>query len=363
MVTTNASVIRAGRYGEIGEIIRRDATALIDRWARRAAQEQPTAQRVHHAVLLDELPELLAELGDSLAKAGDSGLPPHCRLARRHADQRWQTGWSLAELVRDYRILRLVVLAYLDETLDRPLRLMEIQAVGLALDEAIEYSVERFVRHREEELAKLESTLREADRRRNEFLATLAHELRNPLAPLRHSLEVMRRGGDEAAHAREQRERMDRQVAQLTRIVEDLLDVSRIAQGKLALRRAVIDLRSVLEQALQMAAPLAEERRHLVVADLPPGPLCVEGDQPRLIQVFVNLLNNAAKYTPAAGRIELMATCEEEAAVVRVKDNGGGIPGELLPRIFDMFTQTEDGGAKGGLGIGLALVRRLVELH
>ncbi len=371
-MTTDARTIRAGRYAKIGAIIRRDACALIDRWAKRAAQEQPTAMRAHHEVLLDELPEFLWELGNGLAEAGDAGLPPHCRLAHRHADQRWQSGWSLAEVVRDYRILRLVVLDYLDECVDRPLRLVEVQAVGLALDEAIEVSVERYVRNREEQLQGLEAAvrkhedaLREADRRKNEFLATLAHELRNPLAPLRNSLEVVRLGGDSPATFREAREVMDRQVVQMTRLVEDLLDVSRIAQGKLVLRKGPLDLRPILEQAVQMNAPLAEARKHRLSVDLPAEPLWVEADQARLIQVFVNLLNNAAKFTPEAGQLTLSADREGEEAVVRVKDDGTGIAAEMLPHVFELFTQIDVGEerSQGGLGIGLTLVRRLVELH
>ncbi len=371
-MTTDATVIRAGRYAEIGSIIRRDASILIDRWAKRAGQEQPTAKRVHHEVLLDELPTFLWELGGGLAEAGDEGVPPHCRLASRHAEQRWQTGWSLAEVVRDYRILRLVVLDYLDECLDRPLRLAEAQAVGLALDEAIEASVERYVRNREGQLRELEHSvrrqaeaLREADRRKNEFLATLAHELRNPLAPLRNALEVVRLGGDPPSGLRQARELMDRQVRQMTRLVDDLLDVARIAQGKLELRKAPLDLRAALEQAVQMNAPLLEARRHRLSVRLPAGPLCVEADQARLIQVFVNLLNNAAKYTPEGGEVALAADREGEEAVVRVKDNGTGIAAEMLPHIFELFTQIDVGAERpqGGLGIGLTLVRRLVELH
>jgi signal transduction histidine kinase/CheY-like chemotaxis protein len=371
-VTTDARVIRAGRYAEIGTTIRRDATILIDRWAKRAVQEQPTAKRVHHEVLLDELPTFLWELGGGLAEAGHAGSPPHCRLAHLHAEQRWENGWSLAEVVRDYRILRLVVLEYLDECLDRPLRLVEVQAVGLALDEAIEVSVERYVRNREVQLGSLEEAvrkqgdaLREADRRRNEFLATLAHELRNPLAPLRNAVEVVRLGGDSPSAVRQVRELMDRQVHQMTRLVEDLLDVSRIAQGKLVLRKCPLDLRPVLEQAVQMNAPLLEARGHRLSVFLPAEPLCVEADQARLVQVFVNLLNNAAKFSPEPGQITLSAAREGEEAVVRVKDRGTGIAAEMLPHIFELFTQIDIGPERpqGGLGIGLALVRRLVELH
>ncbi len=371
-MTTDAKVIRAGRYAEIGKIIQRDTTLLIGRWATRAAQEQPTARRVHHVVLLDELPGLLWELGGGLAELGDGAHTPHWQVAVRHAEQRWETGWSLAEVVRDYRILRLVVLAYLDECLDRPLGLAEIQAVGLALDDAIEASVEGYVHHRERELTRLAQVergqadaLRAADRRKNEFLATLAHELRNPLAPLRYAIDAFRLGGDSPADLGRIREVMDRQVKQMARLVDDLLDMSRISQGKLELRKAPFDLRPALEQAVQMNAPLVAARGHDLSVGLPAEPLPVDGDHARLLQVFVNLLNNAAKYTPEGGRITLAAAREGGEAVVRVSDNGAGIAPGMLPHIFELFTQIDVGPERreGGLGIGLSLVRRLVELH
>jgi signal transduction histidine kinase/CheY-like chemotaxis protein len=371
-VTINAEAIRAGRYAEIGSVIQRDSTSLIDRWAKRAVEEQSNARRVHHDVLLDHLPTFLWELGSGLAKAGGSDPPPHRRLAHLHAEQRWEAGWSLAEVVRDYRILRLVILEHLDETLTRPLRLVEVQAVGLALDEAIEESVERYVANREGQLGRMRDTLqrqadalREADRRKNEFLATLGHELRNPLAPLRNCLEVARLSGDSSAAFREVWEVMDRQVEQMTRLVDDLLEVSRIAQGKIVLRRGPVDLRSALEQAVQMNAPLVGARGHRMDVELPGEALWVEGDQGRLIQVFVNLLNNAAKYTPPGGQLALAACREGDAIVVRVRDNGTGIAAEMLPHVFELFTQIDVGADRpqGGLGIGLTLVRRLVELH
>lgn len=333
-MSTDATVIRAGRYAEIGAVVRRDATAMIDRWARRAADEQPTARRVHHAVLLDDLPAFLDELGAGLAEAGDGGPPSHCRLAHLHAEQRWETGWSLAEVVRDYRILRLVVLEYLDETLDRPLRLVEVQAVGLALDEAIEASVVRYVSNREEQLRQLEAGVR-----------THADVLRAAVGRVR--------------------EVMGRQVDQMTRLVEDLLDVARIAEGKLVLRKEAVELRTALEDAVQMNAPLVATRRHRLSVHLPPEPVGVAGDRARLVQVFVNLLNNAAKYTAAGGEITLSAAREGDEAVVRVKDTGTGIAAEMLPHVFDLYTQIDvsPDRPQGGLGIGLTLVRRLVELH
>jgi signal transduction histidine kinase/ActR/RegA family two-component response regulator len=367
-MTTDARVIRSERFEEIGTIIRRDSTLLIDRWASRAVLEQPNAQRVHHDVLLDHLPTFLHELANSLAEAGD---PAYC-VARRHGQQRWETGWSLEEVIRDYRILRLVLLEYLDECLDRPLELLEVQAVGFSLDEAIEASIERYVHGRNEQLAQLEATLRKQSEalrtvevRKNEFLATLAHELRSPLAPLRNSLDILRLSGEAAANLTPLREMMDRQVQQMTRLVDDLFDVSRIAQGKLELKRSRLDLRPILEQAVQMNAPLMEARKHRLSIQLPDERLPVEADQVRLVQVFVNLLNNAAKYTPEGGEVSLAAAAEGGETVVRVKDNGVGIAAEMLPHIFELFTQLSVGGEKpqGGLGIGLALVRRLVELH
>jgi signal transduction histidine kinase len=361
-VTANAKSIRAERYAEIATIVRRDRLAMIERWAARAAEEQPTALRVHHESLVDHLPDFLCELATALEHTDPDGCPQR-RSAKTHGEQRWEEGWSLAEVIRDYRILRLVVLEHLDQSLGRSLRLREVQAVGLHLDEAIEISVERYVRSGNEKMLRSQEQLREADRRKNEFLATLAHELRNPLAPLRNSLEVIRLGGDAVADFRQAREVMERQVGQMTRLVEDLIDVSRVAQGKMELRKDRVDLRAVLEQAVLMNAPLREARRHHLDAKTPAEPIWVEGDQDRLVQIVVNLLNNAAKFTPDGGHLALEAVAEKEA-VVRVKDDGIGIPADQLGRVFDLFSQL--GGnldQVGGLGIGLSLVRQLVELH
>jgi len=371
-VTTTAGQIRAGRYTELGAVIQRDASLVVERWAKRAAEEQPSASRVHHKDLLDHFPSFLQELATGLAESGDPHAVPHYRPAVQHGEQRWLVGWSLAEVVRDYRILRLVLLEHLEQTLARPLRLRESQAVGLALDEAVEASVVRYVHARDEAARALEESLREqaealreADRRKNEFLATLAHELRNPLAPLRNCLEAFRLAGGSDAAFRESREIMDRQVSQMTRLVEDLLDVARIAQGKLGLRVGRFDLRQAVEQAVQMNAPIREARRHVLAASQPAEPLWVEGEQARIVQVIVNLLNNAAKYTPDGGCLAVSACREGGEAVVRVKDDGVGIPPERLAHVFDMFAQIDLGQerAQGGLGIGLTLVRRLVELH
>jgi len=219
--------------------------------------------------------------------------------------------------------------------------------------------------HREvAERARAEEALQEADRNKDEFLAMLAHELRNPLAPIHNALQLMRMQPS-AGQSQWAQEVIQRQLAYLTRLVDDLLDVSRITRGKITLTREPVEVATLVTRALETIDPLLQERGHTVTLHVPPEPLRVDGDPTRLTQALGNVLGNAAKYTERGGRIEL--TCEPHGAEVeiRVRDNGIGIPAELLPRIFDLFTQLDrrTDHSASGLGIGLALVRRLVEMH
>jgi PAS domain S-box-containing protein len=210
-----------------------------------------------------------------------------------------------------------------------------------------------------------EAALREADRRKDEFLAMLGHELRNPLTPLRGVVDTLRRQTPDGDGLGRAYAMMDRQVGHLTRLVDDLLDVSRITRGLVELRREPVGLAEVADQAAEMAAPAVEGRGHELSLTLPRKPLRVEGDATRLTQVLYNLLNNAAKYTDAGGRIWLTIGREGDEAVVRVRDNGSGMKADLVPKVFDLFTQGERtlDRSLGGLGLGLTLVRRLVEMH
>ena len=207
-----------------------------------------------------------------------------------------------------------------------------------------------------------EEALREADRRKDDFLATLAHELRNPLAPIRSGLHLLRAGGAPAAQALPI---MERQVGNLVRLLDDLMEVSRITRGQLALRRQVADLADAVRSALEASDPLLQASRHRLEVDLPPGPVPVLADPVRISQVVSNLLNNAAKYTPDGGRIRLSVGREGGRAVVRVRDDGIGIAPEMLARVFEPFVQVPSAlkRAHGGLGIGLSLARTLVEMH
>ena len=214
-------------------------------------------------------------------------------------------------------------------------------------------------------LAASEERLRESNQRKDEFLATLAHELRNPLAPIRTSLHVMALAGD--TYATDQaRATIDRQLAQMVRLIDDLLDVSRITSGKIELRREIVELADVIQSAVETSRPVIDERGHQLVVRMPSESLVVDADLTRLAQVFGNLLRNAAKYTERGGRIELSAERHGSQVVVHVRDQGIGIAPEMLPRIFELFIQagrTPDGAHEGGIGIGLTLVKRLTELH
>ena len=232
---------------------------------------------------------------------------------------------------------------------------------GIAAQAAIAMDNARLYRAEQEGAAKL----READRRKDEFLATLAHELRNPLAPIRtglHLLRITQPGSDSAEQARAM---MERQLTHLIRLVDDLLEVSRISRGKIDLRRSPIELAAVVLSAVETTRPAIEAARHKLEISLPAQPLTVDADFVRLAQVLANLLNNAAKYTDPGGRIALSVRGEGAEAVISVRDNGVGIPAELLPRVFDMFAQVDRtlDRAQGGLGIGLALAKSLVEMH
>jgi PAS domain S-box-containing protein len=205
----------------------------------------------------------------------------------------------------------------------------------------------------------------EADRRKDEFIAMLAHELRNPLAPIRYGLELLRRGGELAPPAARTRDMMERQLNHMVRLVDDLLDVSRISRGKLELKVETVALADVVQHALEATHPAVEGAGHALEVDLPTERVALQGDLTRLAQVFSNLLNNAAKYTPKGGRIAVAGRLEDGHVLVEVVDNGRGIEPALLPNVFDLFVQAGRSGvdSQGGLGIGLWLVRRLVELH
>lgn len=207
--------------------------------------------------------------------------------------------------------------------------------------------------------------LKEADQRKDEFLALLAHELRNPLAPIRNSLQIMRLTNNAADVVEQVRSVMERQLAHMVRLVDDLLDVSRISRGKIELRKEPIELAEVVRGAVETCEPIVRENDHQLTVSLPSEPIQIDADQTRLTQALCNLLSNAARYTENAGQINLSLERQGNEAVISVRDNGIGIPAPMLSRIFEIFTQVDRTLEKsqGGLGIGLTIVKRLVEMH
>jgi len=232
-------------------------------------------------------------------------------------------------------------------------------AMRIAEDEAVGYVIDITARKRAEQ------ALREADRRKDEFLATLAHELRNPLAPISNAMHLLKSDGEHRRRADRLIDMVQRQVRHIVRLVDDLLEVSRISRGKIALQRAPVDLAAILHGAIEANKPLLEGCAQRLRLDLPPEPLMLDADSVRLTQVFTNLLNNAAKYSAQGGEIRIDARRVDSNAVVEVRDTGIGICAEMLPRVFDMFVQGDSTSAniQGGLGIGLTMARSLVELH
>ena len=247
--------------------------------------------------------------------------------------------------------------------LERPVRLATLlSAVRVALRaRERQYQMRAYLRLE----AQARRALQDADQRKDEFLAMLAHELRNPLAPVRNGLTLLRLAGSSDPTVERVRAVMERQVGHLIRLVDDLMEVSRITRGKIELRRERIDLAMALRGAVETSQPVVDAAGHALVLDLPLEPLPLDADPVRLAQVFANLLNNAAKYAERSGRIVLRARREGHEVAVFVEDDGIGIDPEMLPHVFDLFTQIDSTHrrSQGGLGIGLTLVRSLVELH
>jgi len=310
----------------------------------------------------------LAELVDELARGAGALVLAEEALADPAATGLTQTlqrqpPWSdlpvlvLARQGADSRVVAEAMDSVANVTvIERPMRVAAfVSSVRSALR----------ARTRQYDLRATLEGLRLADQRKTEFLATLAHELRNPLAPLQTALTLLKRKRPAPDEAARHYDMMRRQIDHMVRLVNDLMEISRITRGKIELDMGAIDLRQVLRDALELSRPLLDAAHHQIALRLPEGPLPLQGDSVRLTQVFSNLLNNAAKYTPTGGHVVLSAQAQDGQAVVNVQDDGIGIAPELLDTVFDMFVQASGASkaAQGGLGIGLTLARSLVELH
>ncbi len=291
-------------------------------------------------------------------------------IAMLLAALREQPAWSdvpVVMLMRDHQsptsgVRRLELLGNVT-VLDRP---VSTRSMISALQSALRDRRKQYrIRDQLLQQARSEEALMQADRRKDEFLATLAHELRNPLAPIRTGLQILAKMPGANERAQRLHEIMERQMGQMVKLIDELLEVSRISTGKVVLRKERVDMRSVVTLALEGSQPLVDAAQHSLHVALLDEPVWVLGDPSRLAQVVSNLVNNSAKYTPNGGRIRVELVREGGQAVVSVEDSGVGIPANLLKHVFDMFAQVNRtlDRAQGGLGIGLSLVRRLMELH
>jgi signal transduction histidine kinase/DNA-binding response OmpR family regulator len=346
LVGAHAAVTRLTTDGPDG------AAALSVSWSDKYPYSSSSPKRFG-SVALDQL-VCSANRSQRMDQKTLESLLPRARSQTESAHQSEpMRGWLAAPLVgRDGRNLGLVQLSDKYEgdftEADEALLMQLAQTASVALENA-----------------RLYQDLRERDRRKDEFLAMLAHELRNPLAPIRNAVQILELAGPNDAHVATARDLIGRQVNHLVRLVDDLLDVSRITRGKINLVKAPVDISSVIAVAVESCRPIIDERRHSLELAMPPEPIRVNADLTRLAQVVLNLLNNAAKYTDEGGRLRLSVAVEQNQVVIRVRDNGTGIAPEMLPTIFDLFTQVDRtlDRSQGGLGLGLTLVRRLTEMH
>ena len=290
-------------------------------------------------------------------------------------------GFELAELMRGTERTRRVPIIFVTAgTADRQRRFRGYEAGAVDfLNKPIEpdiirskaevffelYRQKQLLTLQRDELQKSAEALKDADKRKDEFLATLAHELRNPLAPLKSGLQILKMSPT-GQNADEVRDMMDRQLNHLVRLIDDLLDVSRVSQGKIDLRKEKITLQSAIEVAIETSEPIIKAAEHILTVNVPKDAIWLEADLTRLAQVLSNILNNAAKYTPVGGKISLDVSQKDADSVsVAITDNGLGIEEKMLMKVFDLFTQVDNHleRSQGGLGIGLALVKKMVEIH
>jgi signal transduction histidine kinase/CheY-like chemotaxis protein len=357
------------RFTEFARHLRPSQDAIMERWKAAVVREGVASARgLPEPQLRDHLPVLLDEIITALE---GEPTPAVEAQGQEHGRQRWASGYDIREVLWELTLLQETLLAITAEyAAGMPgLTRAEESEAGRRIRLVIARSGQAGVaQYHAETLAGrwlLEAELRAANEQKDRFLAMVSHELRNPLAPILTAVQLLEFTETDDPRLRQAREIIERQVRHQVRLVDDLLDVSRIAQGKLALRLEVHDLKAELAYAIQGSLPAIEARRQKLHVELSDDPLMVDADPVRVEQIVTNLLSNASKYTKPRGAIRLTAKEEGEEAVIRVRDTGVGISPEFLPRVFTLFAQadTSSDRSQGGLGIGLAIVKHLVELH
>jgi len=364
-----------GRGRALAERLDRRRRACLEAWRTRARCDprQPCVRlALDDASLDDHLPALLVHLVAGLRGEPTDGLEAE---GAAHGEQRRALRYGVGDLVDELGLFRQVLLDVVDDARTAGMASEDELASGRRVlldlcDRSLRASLVRWDEvtqaERDAALARLHDSharLTEANENKDRFLAVLSHELRNPLSPILTAAAALKQFGGDDPRAARAREIIERQTRQLTRLVDDLLDVSRVAQGKLILRHEPVGVASVVRLAEETCRPPADAKGVQLDVAPPPGRLDVHGDPVRLAQVLTNVVGNAIKFTPKGGRVTVSAAPEGDDAVLRVRDTGIGIDAATLPRIFELFWQASDAGGRGGLGIGLMLARTLTELQ
>jgi signal transduction histidine kinase len=355
----------------LAQHLRDTREAFIARWKAVVCSDTehvPSAQRLTEPELRDHLPQLL----ERIAHAIEGGATPEVDAeGREHGHNRRRNGYSIAEVLCEHSILRQILMDDIDgyaegkPGLTREAHMEARRRLLDVIDWSGQAAAAQFHAEAIAELQEKDAALQAADRQKDRFLSILSHELRSPLSSILMAVQMLDFVGSDDPRLAKSREVIERQVHHQVRLIEDLLDVNRIAQGKFTLHRAVMDLKTAVSHAVEACMPAIKGKGQEMNVALPDEPLSVDADPVRMEQVVTNLLTNANRYTDTGGEISLSAAKEDGAAVVRVRDTGIGISPEMLPRVFNLFAQADTSleRIEGGLGIGLTLVKSLVELH
>jgi signal transduction histidine kinase len=351
--------------------IRQKKEDILRHWEERVRAEVPAAEGRSRRVLLNHIPFLLDELARAMESASPDDHQGACTASQEHAGQRaGLSDYSLEEVVQEYHLLRRAIIDVLDKDFggnpDPRMAIHDMidKAIQVATIEYVEIN-QRKLLEQAKKLQEQAAALKQLDQRKDEFIAMLAHELRNPLAPILNAASVLRFMRLDNPLLSQVQAILERQARQMSRLVDDLLDVSRVTTGKVHLRKERVELRTMVERSAETMNSLLGERNHELTIQFPREPVWVDADPVRMEQVFTNLLNNAAKYTEPGGHIWVSGEREGDEVVVRVKDTGVGMCPEILPFVFDIFSQGHRAldRSDGGLGIGLAITRSLVQMH
>lgn len=339
---------------DVGDLIRNQIPTIMEAWEDSVRREIPAARAADMKALHLCLPEMLSEIAREVEHGQEPAFTRRLELAQVHgAERAMLPEYSLLAVILEYRILRKALFAVLERQISLPPTQRDV--IADLMDDVMQEAAGEYMAHARQ--------LSLSDQHKSTLLAMVAHEIRTPLGAVRNALYVLEHSPlDE--RGKRQVDAANRQVRQIGRIVEDLLDIASIAEGKVTLRMAPLTLENIIQDAISTVLPLMESRNQSITSSITSHGIIINGDAARLEQIMLNLLNNAAKYTESGGRIWVTLAAEGVEAVIRVRDTGIGIDPGSLPKIFDMFHQVSPTAESvGGMGIGLGVVKRLAELH